>query len=131
MQEYTVDPKVELRLYFSMLIVSSVFLPIGVNIVFAAPIKATILIGSVFLLAGSVSFVACSNVWTFLAMQSVFTTVGSCMFQLVALLLAWDWFSPTIRGLVTGLVVSFQLLTMAAIISAQIGIVENGDLSPT
>lgn len=48
----------------------------------------------------------------------------------MALLLTWDWFSPTVRGLMTGFIVSFQLLAMAAIISVQIAIIESDELKP-
>lgn len=79
MTGYTVDPNIELCLYFCMLAISSVFLPVGVNILFAAPLKVSLLIGTIFLVTGSVSFVACSDVWTFIAMQSIFTVGGVCM----------------------------------------------------
>ena len=63
-------------------------------------------------------------------MQSTFSAIGTSIFQLSSFLLAWEWFPPAKRGLISGVVYSFQALAMAFIIGLQILIVEYKELAP-
>ena len=130
MREYKTSPDIELILYFSMTIVSGLFAPIAANTLFKTPLKAVLCFGCVCVLTGSISFIMCSNVWTFVVMQSTFTAFGTSLFQMASLLLAWEWFSPEYRGLINGVVICFQSLAIATTIAIQIGIMEYKNLLP-
>lgn len=130
MAEYTASPRVELALYFSMLVVTGLFMPLATNLMFKMPIKAVLCLACVCILTGSISFIVCSNVWTFIVMQSTFTAIGTSLFQLTCLLLAWEWFSPERRGLMSGVVVAFKSLAVALVIAFQIGMIEYKNLVP-
>jgi len=124
MSDYTVSSSIELYLFFGMLIVSSLFMPLGANMLFQTPIKAVLCLSSVCLVTGSISFIMCTNVWTFIVMQSTFTAIGTSLFQMTSFLLAWEWFSPERRGLLCGVVVSFQAFAVAVVIALQILMIE-------
>ena len=130
MAEYEASPRVELYLFFSMMIVSGLFMPLAVNLIFKTPIKAVLCLSCVSILTGSISFIMCSNVWTFIAMQCTFTAIGTTLFQLSSLLLAWEWFSPEKRGLMTGVVKCFQDFATASVIGLQIVMIEYKNLAP-
>ena len=105
-------------------------MPIAAKIMFSMPIKAVLCLSCVCILSGSISFIMCSNVWVFIAMQSTFSAIGTSIFQLSSFLLAWEWFPPAKRGLISGVVYSFQAMAMAFIIGLQILIVEYKELAP-
>ena len=107
MEKYSVSPSIELWLYFSMLIIQNLITPVVANSLFKPPLKAVLCFGCVCVLAGSISFIMCSNVATFIVMQSTFTAFGTALFKLTALLLAWEWFSAERRGLMSGVAVCF------------------------
>ncbi len=130
MREYKTSPDIELILFFSMTTVSGLFAPIAANTLFKTPLKAVLCFGCVCVLTGSISFIMCSNVWTFVVMQSTFTAFGTSLFQMASLLLAWEWFSPEYRGLINGVVICFQSLAIATTIAIQIGIMEYKNLLP-
>ena len=130
MESYTASPTIEIALYFSMLIAASICMPIAAKIMFSMPIKAVLCLSCVCILSGSISFIMCSNVWVFIAMQSTFSAIGTSIFQLSSFLLAWEWFPPAKRGLISGVVYSFQAMAMAFIIGLQILIVEYKELAP-
>jgi len=130
MDEYTASPSVELWLYFSMLFVQNLMTPIVANMLFKTPLKAVLCFGCICVLAGSISFIMCSKVATFIIMQSTFTAFGTSLFQLSALLIAWEWFSPERRGLMSGVAVCFQSLAIAIVLATQIGIMEYKNLNP-
>jgi len=130
MDSYQTSPQVEIALFFSMLIAAAAFMPIAAQLIFTMPIKAVLCLSCVCILSGSISFIMCSNVWVFIVMQSTFSAVGTCIFQLSSLLLAWEWFPPARRGLITGIIYGFQALAMAFIIGLQILIIEYKDLAP-
>ena len=67
MSEYKVSPTIELTLYFSMLIVSGLFMPIAANIIFVVPIKISLALSAICVIIGSIAFIVCSNVWTLIA----------------------------------------------------------------
>ena len=92
-------------------------MPLCAYMLFTMPIKAVLCMSSVFLLTGSISFIVSTNVWTFIFMQSAFTAVGTSLFQITSFLLAWEWFSPERRGLLSGLVVSFQSFALSMVIA--------------
>lgn len=113
-----------------MLFVQNLMTPFVAQVLFKTPLKAVLCFASVCVLAGSISFIMCSNVVTFIIMQSTFTAIGSSFFQLMALLMAWEWFSAERRGLMSGVVVCFQSISIAIVIIAQLGIMEYKDLNP-
>ena len=51
-------------------------------------------------------------------------------FQTMALLLAWEWFSPDRRGFTSGVVQSFHGLSVALLIGIQIMMIEYKNLAP-
>ena len=118
MEEYSASPSVELSLYFSMLIVQNMITPLVANSLFKTPLKAVLCFGCVCVLAGSISFIMCSQVVTFIVMQSTFTAFGTSLFKLTALLIAWEWFSPERRGLISGVAVCFQSLAVSSVLLA-------------
>jgi len=124
MSEYSASPGVEISLYMSMVVVSSLFTPVCAYMLFRMPIKAILCVSSVLLLTGSISFIVSTNVWTFIVMQSAFTAVGTSLFQMTSFLLAWEWFSPKKRGLLTGLVVSFQSFAVSMVMAFQLFLIE-------
>ena len=128
MADYSASPDVELWLYFCMLSVAGLFTPMAAKFLFDTPLKAVLCFGCVCILTGSISFIMCNNVWTFIVMQSTFTALGTCLFQLTALLLAWEWFSPETRGLMSGVVVACQAFAICGVIMLQIGIIEYKNL---
>ena len=94
------------------------------------PIKALLCVSCVCLLTGSISFIMCSNVWVFIVMQSIFTAIGTTIYQLTSLLLAWEWFAPSVRGLITGVVQGFEALGVAFVIGLQVLIIDYKNLAP-
>ena len=80
MEQYSSSPNVELTLYFSMLFVQNLLTPIVAIILFRSPLKAVLCIGSFCVLTGSISFIICSRIITFILMQSTFTAVGTSLF---------------------------------------------------
>lgn len=66
MEEYSASPNIELWLYFSMLFVQNLITPFIAEILFKTPLKAVLCFGSVFVLVGSISFIMCSSVVTFI-----------------------------------------------------------------
>ena len=130
MAEYTASPKVELWLYFTMLIIQGLITPIASNVLFHAQIKAVLCFGCVCVLTGSISFIMCSNVVTFIVMQASFTAIGTSLFHVSSLLLAWEWFSPVHRGLMSGIVVCFQSIAISLVIAMQVGMIEYKNLAP-
>jgi len=124
MSEYSASPDFELWLYFSMLFVSSLFAPLAAHSLFTTPLKAVLCFGCICVLTGSISFIMCNNVWTFIIFQSTFTSIGTSIFQQAALLLAWEWFSPERRGLLSSAVFAFQSLSVGLVIALQIGVLE-------
>ena len=124
MEHYKASPDFELALYFSMLIAASLCMPIAAKLIFSMPIKAVLCLSCVSILSGSISFIMCSNVWVFIVMQSIFSAIGTSIFQLSALLLAWEWFPPARRGFISGIVYGFQAMAMACIIGLQLLIIE-------
>ena len=130
MSEYTASPRVELCLYFAMLAVYGLFSPIAANLILWARIKPILCLGCLCILTGSISFIVCTNVWTFIAMQSSFTSIATSIFHLASLLLAWEWFSPKKRGLISGVVQAFHQVSVAFTIGLQIFMIEYKNLAP-
>ena len=52
------------------------------------------------------------------------------MFQMAALLLAWEWFSPDRRGFLCGVVSSFEAFSAAFVIALQIAMIDSRNLVP-
>ena len=130
MNEFETSPQIELWLYFCMIIVGAIMTPVAANMLIQTPLKAVLCIGCVCLLTGSISFIVLTNVWTFVVFQSTFTAVGSSFFQVAGLMLAWEWFSPEKRGLVTSAVVGMQAIAVSFVIGMQVVMIEYKNLAP-
>ena len=68
MTQYETSPKVEVWLFFAMLVVQGLLSPIAAKMLFSTPFKAVLCLGCVCILTGSISFIMCTNVWTFVVM---------------------------------------------------------------
>ena len=69
--------------------------------------------GCTAILSASIIFIYSKEFWIFIASQCIFATFASTVFLLASYLLAWEWYSPKRRGLMTGVVQSLESLTMA------------------
>ena len=99
-----------------MLGMSVIFTPFAAQCFHKLPIKIVLCLSLICVLIGSISFIACTNVWVWVIIQSTLTAYGTSTIQICALLLAWEWFSPERRGVVNGLVVGLRYLAITGVI---------------
>ena len=130
MDSYAAKPKVEVWLYFLTTIVTAAFMPFAAIMITNMHVKAVICAGCICLMTGSLSFIIVNDVWTFILMQSTVSSIGSSIMLMVALQLAWEWFSPQRRGLVNGVVVGFKACSIALVIFLQVLMIESKNLAP-
>ena len=61
--------------------------------------------------------------------QIVFSALGTSIVHLVSFMLAWEWFSPQRRGVVTGSVISFQQISTSFMLLLQVGVINSQEVS--
>lgn len=130
MDSYDAKPKVEVWLFFLTTIVTAFFMPFAAIMIRNMHIKAVICLSCICLMTGSLSFIIVNNVWTFIIMQSIFSSIGTSIMLVVALQLAWEWFSPKRRGFINGVVIGFKNCSTALVIFLQVMIIESKNLAP-
>lgn len=97
----------EMYLFFGTTLAATLFTPLAALMYARCPLKVLICFACTLLLSGSIGFIMSQNLWTFVASQIIFSALGTSIVHLVSFMLAWEWFSPERRGVITGTVISF------------------------
>lgn len=119
MDDYKVSSQSELNIYWAMLALNATFMPVAVNLAFKVHIKAVLFASCASIVAASTSFIFCHKFITFVSLVCIFNAFATASIQLVSFLLAWEWFAPGKRGVLTAMVVSLESCTTALVIALQ------------
>ena len=91
-------------------------MPLTAYIVSKVHIKVVLFMSCAAILSASITFIYSKEFWIFIAFQCIFATFASTVFLLASYMLAWEWYSPKCRGLMTGVVQSLESLTTAFVV---------------
>ena len=91
-------------------------------------IRALLFFGCFFTVGKTISFTYFGHFQPFTWMHCISTALAMSAFLLVSFLLAWEWFSPKRRGLMSGMVVSLQCITTALVVFLQLVVIESKDM---
>ena len=112
------------------MVTSGIFMLFGSLLALIHDIRALVFFGCFFTFGKTISFTYFDHFQPFTAVHCICTALAMSVFLLVSFLLAWEWFSPKRRGLMTGMVVSFQCITIALEVFLQLVVIESKDMVP-